>query len=121
QQQRDIGYESVFIEGAEASERYMRGLFDDWQAEGITSVLHEKRGGYANNRASMLGLAAKAKGEGVSILSGVEVLGFEFGSNSRSVTGLNTIRGQIGCETEVIGVAPCGNNFWIMLELPKQI
>src|SRR5262244_600720 len=80
QQQRDIGYESVFIEGAEASERYMRGLFDDWQAKGITSVLHEKRGGYANNRASMLGLAAKAEAEGVRILSGVEVLDFEFGS-----------------------------------------
>ena len=27
----------------------MKGLFDDWQAKGITSVLHEKKGGYANN------------------------------------------------------------------------
>jgi glycine/D-amino acid oxidase-like deaminating enzyme len=43
EQQRAIGYESVFIEGAAASERYMKGLFDDWQAKGITSVLHEKR------------------------------------------------------------------------------
>src|SRR5262247_1310307 len=32
EQQRAIGYESVFIEGAEASTRYMKGLFDDWQA-----------------------------------------------------------------------------------------
>src|SRR5499427_7383072 len=29
QQQHDIGYESVFVEGAEASEHYMKGLFDD--------------------------------------------------------------------------------------------
>ena len=29
--------------------RYMQGIFDDWQAQGITSVLHEKKGGYANN------------------------------------------------------------------------
>ena len=70
-QQKAIGYESVFIEGAEASAKYMRGLFDDWQARGITSVLHEKRGGYANNKASMHGLAAKAEHEGVRILSGV--------------------------------------------------
>jgi glycine/D-amino acid oxidase-like deaminating enzyme len=121
EQQRAIGYESVFIEGAAASERYMRGLFDDWQAKGITSVLHEKRGGYANNRASMLGLAAKAKGEGVSILSGVEVQGFEFGSNSRAVTGLNTNQGRIACETVVVGAGPWVNNIWNMLDLPKRI
>src|ERR1700733_10925533 len=48
-QQKEIGYESVFIEGAKESTEYMKGLFDDWQAKGITSVLHEKRGGYANN------------------------------------------------------------------------
>ena len=35
-QQKDIGYESVFIEGADESAKYMRGLFDDWQAQGIT-------------------------------------------------------------------------------------
>src|SRR5581483_12411293 len=50
-QQKEIGYESVFIEGEKDSMKYMKGLFDDWQAKGITSVLHEKRGGYANNTA----------------------------------------------------------------------
>ena len=39
----------------------MQGLFDDWQAKNITSVLHEKRGGYANNMPSMEGLAGKAE------------------------------------------------------------
>ena len=53
EQQKDIGYESVFIEGAKDSAEYMRGLFDDWQAEGITSVLHEKPGGYSNNTRAM--------------------------------------------------------------------
>ena len=61
----------------------MKGLFDDWQAQGITSVLHEKKGGYANNTASIHGLAAKAESEGVRIMTGVEVTGFEFGSNAR--------------------------------------
>ena len=51
----------------------MKGLFDDWQAKGITSVLHEKRGGYANNTASLYGLAGKAEAEGVRIATGVEV------------------------------------------------
>ena len=53
------------------SDRYMKGLFDDWQAQGITSVLHEKRGGYANNMASLRGLAAKATAAGARIHEGV--------------------------------------------------
>ena len=44
---------------------YMKNIFDDWQAKGITSVLHEKRGGYANNTASIYGLADKAESFGV--------------------------------------------------------
>ena len=79
EQQKEIGYESVFIEGEEDCMTYMKGLFDDWQAKGITSVLHEKKGGYANNTASIYGLADKAEDEGVRILTGVEVTGFEFG------------------------------------------
>ena len=121
EQQKAIGYESVFVDGAEASMKYMRGLFDDWQAQGITSVLHEKRGGYANNMASMIGLAGKAKAQGVSILSGVEVHGFEFGSNSNAVTGIATNQGTIACETVVVGVGPWVNKIWNLLELPKMI
>ena len=38
-EQKEIGYESVFIEGEADSLRYMRTLLDDLQAEGITSGL----------------------------------------------------------------------------------
>ena len=62
EQQREIGYESEFIEGEADCTAYMRRLFGDWQAPGITSVLHEKKGGYAHNKASMHGLADKAQG-----------------------------------------------------------
>ncbi len=74
-EQRAIGYESVLVEGADDCTRYMRGLLDDWKAKGITSVLHEKKGGYANNTASIYGLADKANALGVQISSGVEVTG----------------------------------------------
>src|SRR6476646_1171322 len=73
--QKDIGYSSEFIEGEADCLRYMKRLFGDWRAKGITSVLHEKKGGYANKIASMKGLAATAKSAGVSILSGVKVTG----------------------------------------------
>ncbi|MGQ0663636.1 MAG: NAD(P)/FAD-dependent oxidoreductase [Pseudomonadota bacterium] len=120
-QQKDIGYGSVFVEGAADCEKYMRALFGDWQAKGITSVLHEKKGGYANNRASMYGLAAKAEREGVRILSGVKVTGFQSGSNSGAITAVATDRGDIGCEDVVVGVGPWINQIWNMLDLPKRI
>ena len=106
EQQRAINYPSVFVEGEKDSMRYMKGMFDDWQAQGITSVLHESKGGYANNVASMHGLAAKVEGAGVRIMTGVEVTGFKFGSNSRAVTGLVTDKGTIACDYVVVAVGP---------------
>jgi len=35
EQQKAIGYESVFIEGEKESREYMLNLFDDWQAQNI--------------------------------------------------------------------------------------
>ena len=120
-QQKDIGYESVFIEGEAECLRYMRGIFEDWQAVGITSVLHEKKGGYANNTASMYGLAGKAEAEGVRILTGVKVTGFKTGSNSGAITAVETTRGLIKCDVVVVGVGPWTHQIWKMLDLPSRI
>jgi glycine/D-amino acid oxidase-like deaminating enzyme len=121
EEQRAIGYESVFVEGENASTSYMRGLFDDWQAQGITSVLHEKRGGFANNTSSMYGLAKKAEDLGVRIISGVEVKGFIAESGSPAVRAVETDKGTISCKHVIIGAGPWVRDFWNMLELPKTI
>ena len=121
EQQKTIGYESVFIEGEADSLQYMRGLFSDWQAKSITSVLHEKRGGYANNLAAMHGLARKVAALGVEIVTGVEVTGFRSGNGSNAITGIETNVGTIACEQIVVGVGPWINSIWNMLDLPKQI
>ena len=121
-QQKSIGYESEFIEGAANATRYMKGLFDDWQAQGITSVLHEKRGGYANNVPSMQGLAAKARAEGVTIRTGVKVLGFTSSdATGSSIKQIETDQGPIQCEQLVIAVGPWINQLWKMLDLPAEI
>ncbi|WP_159587754.1 NAD(P)/FAD-dependent oxidoreductase [Chelativorans xinjiangense] len=120
-QQQAIGYDSVFIEGERDCHRYMRGLFEDWQAKGITSVLHEKRGGYANNLASLGGLAAKAREAGVTIREGVTVTGFEFGRQSGAVAAVNTHAGRFDCDHVVIGAGPWVRDFWAMLGLPRAI
>ena len=101
-EQSEIGYESVLVDGVDASTRYMRELFDDWQATGITSVLHEKRGGFANNTASVRGLAGKAEAQGVRIATGVEVIGFRRHSASAAVAAVITDHGEIECDQVVL-------------------
>ena len=121
EQQKAIGYESVFIEGAKESTHYMKGLFDDWQAQGITSVLHEKSGGYSNNTRAMYGLAAKAEAEGVRILTGVAVAGFERDSGSEAIRSVQTDKGNIHCEFVVVATGPWVKQFWEMLDLPHEV
>jgi len=121
EQQRAIGYESVFIEGEAESMRYMRGLLSDWQAKSITSVLHEKRGGYANNMASLRGLSAKARALGVEIIEGVSVTGLNTANGSNVVTSVETSDGTIACDEVIAAVGPWVNSIWNMLALPKTI
>ncbi|MCP4951360.1 NAD(P)/FAD-dependent oxidoreductase [Arenicellales bacterium nBUS_48] len=121
EQQKAIGYESVFIEGATESTNYMKGLFDDWQAQGITSVLHEKSGGYSNNTRAMYGLATKAEAEGVRILTGVAVTGFERDSGSEAIRSVQTDKGNIQCEFVVVAAGPWVKQFWEMLDLPHEV
>src|SRR5262249_10280593 len=118
EQQKAIGYESVFVEGHADSLAYMKTLLHDWQAKNITSGLHEKRGGYANNMASMRGLAAKARDAGVEIFEGVAVTGMR---GNREITALETSAGTLSCDEIVVGVGPWINSIWNMLELPKAI
>ncbi len=121
EQQQAIGYESVLIEGKENSTAYMKDMFADWQAQGITSVLHEKRGGYSNNTKSMYGIAKKAEERGVRIISGVTVLGLNSQSASKSIESVETDKGTISCERLIIAPGPWARDFWDMLGMPKQI
>ena len=120
EQQKAIGYDSTFIEGEKDCANYMKGIFDDWQAKGITSVLHEKKGGYAFNKDSIKGIESKANANGVNVHKGVTVQGFKRGSNSKAVTGVVTDKGTIDCDQVVIGAGPWARDFWNMLELPKK-
>ena len=119
EQQKNIGYPSVFVEGSEDSMSYMRGIFNDWQAKGITSVLHEKKGGYSNNMKCMEGLAAKAEREEVTILCNVEVTGVQFSGNS--ISAVETNRGKIQMDYLIVGLGPWVNTFWNMIDLPSKI
>ncbi|NSY39330.1 FAD-binding oxidoreductase [Leisingera sp. ANG59] len=121
QQQKAIGYESEFIEGAADSDKYMKAMFDDWSAQNITSVLHEKKGGFAHNAPAIYALAKMAEDEGVRIQSGITVNGMKFDSGSGAVTGVETDKGDILCDHLVVAAGPWVRDFWTMAELPKSV
>src|SRR5260370_40468522 len=82
-EQQAIGYKSVLVEGERDCLAYMQDMFPDWQARGAATVLHEKQGGYANNRRSLNGLAAKAKAPRVRIEAGTRGPGLRLSGRAR--------------------------------------
>ena len=116
EQQRAIGYESALIEGEDDCRRHMEGIFHDWQARNITVVLHERRGGYAENMPSMLGIRGKSEELGVKLHSPVTVTGFAV--RGGIVTAVQTDRGDIACDEVVVAAGPWVRDFWHMLDLP---
>ena len=64
ERQQQIGYPSQLILGEAEVAAHMRSLFADWRAPGLSVCLHERAGGFAYNRDSMLGLASKARAAG---------------------------------------------------------
>ena len=120
-QQQEIGYESKLIEGAAAADSYMRDMFSDWQAQGITTVLHEKRGGYSNNTKSLYALAKMVEDRGVRIITGLRVKGLNRESQSGSIKSVETDKCIIGCDRLILAPGPWARDFWHMLDMPKQI
>ena len=116
-QQEAIGYESVFVEGEQETHSYMKGIFDDWRCTGVTSVLHEKKGGYAHNMATVEGLLAKVKAHGVAVVT--DTLVTELAVNGGSVTHVVTNRGMIQVEHVVAAAGPWVPKLWEMLDLPE--
>ncbi len=123
-EQEAIGYPSQLVQGADDCRRYMEAMFSDWQAKGISVVLHEKRGGYANNQASLQGLRAKAEAEGVRIFSRTTLVDLERDA-SGSVTAADCRHYQeparIACEQLVVALGPWVRTAWQLLGLPDDI
>ena len=120
ERQQRIGYPSEFHLGDERVASHMRSLYPDWRAPGLTVCLHEHVGGYAFNRESMLGLAAKARSAGATIAEGVEVTGFEL-DGSGAVARVLTSAGAIAVDQVVVAVGPWIGTVWDLLGLPARL
>ncbi|MSR03389.1 MAG: FAD-binding oxidoreductase [Gemmatimonadetes bacterium] len=115
-----IGYRARFIQGEQQVFDYMRGIFPDWRARGLSVCIHELQGGFALNRESMNGLAQKAQAEGVRIVTGVTVTGFEMRADG-TVHTVKTDRGDIAVDHVVVGVGPWIKQIWEKLGLSHQV
>jgi glycine/D-amino acid oxidase-like deaminating enzyme len=120
ERQQRIGYPSELYLGEEEVAAHMRSLYPDWRAPGLTVCLHERAGGYAFNKESMFGLAAKAQAAGARIEMGVAVTGFEL-DGSGAVTAVHTSAGDVRPEQIVVAVGPWIPSLWAMLDLPDRI
>src|SRR5918911_1682911 len=94
ERQERIGYDSELHTGEREVAEHMRELFPDWRAQGLTVCLHEHQGGFAFNRDAVAGLLGLAQEEGVRVITGVEVTGFESGPYD-SITAVDTSRGRV--------------------------
>ena len=115
-----IGYPSELFVGEQAVRDHMRTIYPDWRAQGVTVCLHEHAGGFAYNRPSMLGLAAKARAAGAQILEGVEVTAFDLDA-SGAVTTVQTSQGPISPQQVVVAVGQWAPQLWAMLDLPDHL
>ncbi|MGH3131486.1 MAG: NAD(P)/FAD-dependent oxidoreductase, partial [Gaiellaceae bacterium] len=121
ERQERIGYRSTLITGAADVDAYMKNLFPDWRAQGVTACLHEHQGGFAFNQDSVNGLLAKAEAEGVRVVTGVTVADFDFASDD-SVRAVLTDRGSIDVGQQVVvAPGPWAPRFWRALGLPDRI
>jgi glycine/D-amino acid oxidase-like deaminating enzyme len=121
ERQERIGYASDLIVGEAEVDAHMKSLFPDWRARGVTVCLHERQGGFAFNMESVEGLARKCREAGVSILTGVEVTGFEDAADG-SIAAVTTSAGSIAVgEQVVVAPGPWAKRFWAMLGLPETI
>ena len=117
---KSLDYPSTLVTGEKEVKKYMQNIFHDWQAEKLTVVLHEHRGGHAWSRQAIHGLAIKAEREEVPLLIGPAVTGFQFNSRGE-VKVVETDYGNIEVGHVIVGVGPWIKQMWQMLELPMEV
>jgi methylglutamate dehydrogenase subunit A len=121
ERQQQIGYPSELYVGEADVAAHMRDVYPDWRAHGLSVCLHERAGGFAFNRESMLGLAGLAREAGAEIVEGVEVTGFERDATG-AVDAVVTSAGRIEVAGHVVvAVGPWIPTLWAMLDLPDRL
>jgi len=116
--QNAAGYPSDLYAGEDAR-RFVRGLWPDFNTSRVGLALHERVSGYAGTRQAVAGLAGKCAEQGVRVLPGVEVTGYDI--EVGRVRAVLTNRGRIACDVVVWGLGAWTPRHWAMLGKPPRI
>lgn len=113
-----VDYHSDLYVGKDAHQ-FLKQIWPDFNTDGVAVALHEKLSGYAGTRQVMKGLAHKVADQGVRILPGVEVKGYDIqgGQVKRVVTN----QGSINCDLVIWGLGAWTPKHWEMLGKPMRL
>jgi glycine/D-amino acid oxidase-like deaminating enzyme len=116
--QNAAGYPSDLYAGEEAR-RFVRRLWPDFNTTRVGLALHERVSGYAGTAQALRGLAQKCADQGVRVLPGVEVTGYDVeGGRVRAV---HTSQGRIACDVVIWGLGAWTPHHWRMLGQPATV
>jgi glycine/D-amino acid oxidase-like deaminating enzyme len=116
--QAAAGYPSEVYAGDEAR-KFLKSIWPDFNTHNIGTVLFEKVSGYAGTRRAVRGLAQKCVDQGVRVMAGVEVTGYDL--RGGEVKAVHTNRGDIRCDLVIWGLGAWTPHHWKMLDKPTKI
>ncbi len=116
--QNAVDYPSDLYVGEEARD-FLRSIWPDFKTANIEVAIHEKLSGYAGTMQVCNGLAEKCRQQGVRVLSGVEVTGYDI--ENGVVRKVHTSEGDIACDAVVLGLGAWTPIHWAMLGKPDKL
>ena len=116
--QNSVDYPSDLYVGGEARD-FLRSIWPDFNTANIEVAIHEKLSGYAGTMQACNGLAEKCRQQGVRVLSGVEVTGYDVANGV--VRKVHTSEGDIACDAVVLSLGAWTPVHWAMLGKPDKL
>jgi glycine/D-amino acid oxidase-like deaminating enzyme len=116
--QNSVNYCADLYVGEDAR-KFLKRIWPDFKTDGVEVANYEKVSGYAGTRQVMRGLAQKCAQQGVRILTGVEVTGYDV--RAGQVSGVMTNLGNIDCDLVVWALGAWTPKHWEMLGRPMKL
>ncbi len=116
--QNSVGYPSDLYVGQDARD-FLTGIWPDFKHHTIDVVIHEKMSGYAGTVQAVNGLAELCRRHGVSVVSGVEVTGYDV--EGGEVRAVETSAGSITADVVILCIGAWIPTHWRMLGKPMTL
>ena len=116
--QNEVDYHSDLYVGKDAR-KFVKNLWPDFKTDDVDVAIHEKVSGYAGTAQVMTGLVEKCLEEGVRLINGVEVTGYDV--RAGQVHKVITDQGEIEADLVVWGLGAWTPLHWEMLDQPMTL